>query len=125
MTEFQILSATKNNGGNIGYTDLLNLNMTDPVRDPLADKARIKQMISDGLLNGATDAYCLISITDAGRRYLQDACYLDEQKKQLAKEASKKETNKNRHEWKLAIVGAIISGLAGLAFEVFAFFFLS
>ena len=123
MTEFQILSAIKNNGGNIGYTDLLNLNMTDPVRDPLADKARIEQMIRNGLLNGATDAYCLISITDAGRRYLQDACYLEEQKKQLAEQASKKETNERRHKWILAIGSAFIAGLIGLAFDIIAKFF--
>lgn len=124
MTELQILSAITNNGGSIEYTALLNQNMTDSNRDGLADKARIEQMIKDGLLDGRTDAYCNISITKLGRLHLQDACYLEDQNKKLADDAAKNESKKNRHDWYLAIVGAVIAGLIGLAFELIAFFFL-
>ena len=125
MTEFQILSAIKNNGGSIEYTALLNLNITDTNRDGLADKARIEQMIKDDLLKGKTDAYCHISITDPGRLYLQNAYYLEEQNKKLADDTAKNKAKKKKHDWWLAIGGAIIAGLIGFAFELIAFFFLT
>ena len=125
MTELQILSVIKNNGGSIGYTDLLNQNLTDTARDGLADKARIKQMIEAGLLEGRTDAYCSISITDTGRLHLQNASYLEDQNKKLAKESAKNKSKENRHDWLLTIVGAFVAGLIGLAFELIAFFFLN
>lgn len=124
MTELQILSAVKNNGGSIEYTALLNLNMTDTNRDSLADEARIEQMIEDGLLKGKTDAYCHISITKPGRLHLQNAYYLEEQNNKLTDEAAKNKANEHRHDWKLAIGGAVIAGLIGLVFELVAFFFL-
>ena len=124
MTELQILSVIKNNGGSIEYTALLNQNLTDTNRDTLADKALIKQMIGDKLLVGKTGAYCHISISDKGRLYLQNANYLEDQNKKLAEDAAKNETKKNRHDWGLAIGGAVIAGLVGLAFELVDYFFL-
>ena len=124
MTEFQILSAVKNNGGSMDYTALINLNMTDANRDALADQARIKQMIRDKLLEGRADAFCQISISDVGRLHLQNACNLEEQEKKLSDKAAKKESDKKRHDWGLAIGSAVIAGLVGLAFELIAFFFL-
>ena len=124
MTELQILSVIKNNGGSIEYTALLNQNMTDSNRDALADKALIEQMIGDKLLVGKTGAYCHISISDQGRLYLQNAYYLEEQNKKLTENAAKNESKKNRHDWFLAIGGAFIAGIIGLAFELIAFFFL-
>ena len=124
MTDLQILSALINNGGSIEYTDLLNLNISDTKRDSVADKARIEQMIKDGLLEGKTNAYCHISITDRGRLHLQNTYYLEEQKQKLAEDAAKNEAKKNRHDWYLALGGAFIAGLIGLAFELIAFFFL-
>lgn len=124
MTEFQILSAIKNNDGSIEYTALLNLNMTDTKRDTLADKERIKKMISKGLLKGKADAFCQITITNRGRLHLQNAYYLEEQKQKFAKDNAKNEAKKNRHDWWLAIGGAFVAGLIGLAFELVVFFFL-
>ena len=124
MTEFQILSAIKNNGGSIGYTDLLNLNMTDTVRDPLADKARIEQLISKKLLAGATDAYCQLSITNEGRMHLQNAQYLEEHQNQLAEDVTNNKTKEYRHNWFITIVGAFITGLITLALNVATYFLL-
>ena len=124
MTETQILSVIKNNGGSIEYTALLNQNLTDSNRDVFADKERIKQMINDNLLTGETEAYSRISISNKGRLYLQNAYYLEEQNKKLAEDAANDEGKKNRHDWFLAIGGAFIAGLIGLAFELISFFFL-
>lgn len=87
MTEFQILSALKNNGGCMEYTALLNQNMTDTNRDPSADEARISQMIKDKLLEGKAEAYHNISITKYGRMFLQDALQaINEKLKDQAKQ---------------------------------------
>lgn len=124
MTELQILSVVENCGGSIEYTNLLNFNLTDTNRDTLADKARIEQMIGKGLLKGKTDAFCCISISNSGKLHLQNARYLEEQKQKFAEDAAQNETKKNRHDWGLAIGGAFIAGLIGLAFELVVYFFL-
>lgn len=120
MTELQILSALKHNGGSMDYATLINLNMTDVNRDALADQARIKQMIDDKLLVGKADAFCNISISDIGRLHLQNACNLEDQEKKLAKESAKNQAKKNRHDWGLALGGAFIAGLIGLIFDLIA-----
>lgn len=125
MTELQILSAVKNNGGCIEYVSLLNLNITDTNRDALADKARIENLISSKLLKGKAEAYCTITITDEGRLYLQDADYLEEQDKKLSEQATSDKAKENRHEWYLTIVGGLIAGIIGLAFELICFFILA
>ena len=124
MTNKQILSALKNNNGCMEYTALLNLNITDTCRDPLADEARIEQLLKDNLLNGKADAYCHISITKKGRLYLQDTAYFEDHNKQLADKAANDNAKKNIHEWRLTVGGALISGIVGLAFELMCFFFL-
>lgn len=123
MTEFQILSAIKNNGGSIEYTALLNLNSIDPNPDPSADKARINQMIANKLLRGKTDAYCLISITDSGRLYLQDACYVEQQNNKLAHDRANEISNQKRHDWVMMAVGAVVAGAVGLAFDLIRLLF--
>lgn len=125
MTEIQILSAIKNHDGSMEFTELLNLNMTDANRDPIADRSRIEQMIKDKLLEGKADANCVISISDKGRLHLQNSYYLEEQNKKFAEDTAKSKAKKNRHDWYLAIGSAIIAGLIGLLFELIAFFFLS
>ena len=124
MTELQILSAVKNSGGSIQYTALLSLNASDTHLDPIADKERIDEMIEKKLLSGKTEAYYNISITKEGRMYLQNAAYLEDQNKKLAQDAAKNKAKQNRHDWYLALGGAFIAGLIGLAFELIAFFFL-
>lgn len=122
MTELQILTVIKNNGGSIGYTDLLNQNLTDTNRDGIADKARIEKMIERDLLEGRTDAFCSISITDEGRLHLQDAEYLEQQKQQLADDAARENTKNKRHDWRIAIIGALIAALVGFGFDAVAHF---
>lgn len=121
MTELQILSAVKNNGGVIQYTELLSLNLSDEYQDPQADKARIVKMINEGLLSGTAEAYSCICITATGRMHLQNATYLEKQNKKLTKDASKHEAKKNRHDWYLAIVGALIAAIVGLVFEILSY----
>lgn len=123
MTELQILSAIKNNGGSIEFTSLLNLNMTDTKRDILADKARIKQMIEKGLLEGKADAFSYVSISDRGRLYLQNAQYLEEQQQKLANYTAQNEAKKNRHDWYIAIISGLIAGLIGIVAEFFYILF--
>ena len=118
MTEIQILSAVKNNGGSIAYTELLSLNLTDPYLDATADKERIKKMMKAGLLEGETRAYGSISITDAGRLFLQDACYNEEQKHKLAKDSANERSNQQRHEWKITITSIVLTALLGILVDV-------
>ncbi len=118
MTEFQILSAVKNNGGCMRYVDLLNLNLTDVNRDPLADKARISKMIEAKLLEGKTEAYCSISITKEGRLFLQDAYYIEEQNSKLAYDRANEISNQKRHDLWVALIGAVVGSLSGIILDV-------
>ena len=122
MTEYQILSALKNNGGSMEFTALLNLNMTDTHRDGIADEERIKNMIKDKLLRGNAEAFGVISITKPGRLHLQNAQYLNDKAKQISNEASDKEAKQNRNNWLMTVVGAVIAGIVGLAFELISLF---
>lgn len=123
MTDLQILTAVKNNDGCIEYTALLNQNLTDGYIDPSADKEQINKMIKNGLLEGETRAYCSISITPEGRLFLQDKYYLEEQEQKFADDTARNDAKNKRHDWKIAIVGALIASLSGLAFDIIAFFF--
>lgn len=76
MTEKQILTAVKNNGGHIEYTQLLSMNLSESKPRPRADKALIGILIRDGFLLGQAKASVLISITDAGELRL---CSLEDQ----------------------------------------------
>ncbi len=118
MTDLQILTAVKNNNGAINYTDLLNLNMSDAYRDPSADKYRINKLIEQKYLKGSTEAYGTISITDNGRLFLQDSYYLEEQNKKLDKNASNEKAKEKRHNWWVALIGAIVGSLSGIILDV-------
>lgn len=122
MTELQILTAVKNHNGTIDYVELLNLNLTEPNRDPIADKERIEQMIKDGLLSGSVGANSSIHISKHGRRFLQDAYYANESENKAANEKAN-ETRKNYwRNLKVTILGALISALVGFLFNALAFF---
>lgn len=71
MTELQILNAVSNNGGSIGYTELLNQGLSDSVFDPLTDRAVIRALHRSGALSGDLEAYGIISISDDGRLALR------------------------------------------------------
>lgn len=71
MTDLQILSAVRDNGGSMEYTALLNLGLSYPNHDSLADKARIEKLIKDKCLSGETEAYSAIALKRPGRLYLQ------------------------------------------------------
>lgn len=114
MTELQILSAIKNNGGSIEFTALLNQNMTDANRDSLADQERIKQMIKNGLLSGKTDAYCHISITKPGRLHLQNATYLEEQNKKRETVDAESKSEQKRQNRFLRITTLVSLGIAAI-----------
>lgn len=115
MTDIQILSAIKNNGGSMDFVSVLNLNITDNNRDALADKSRIEKMINDKLLEGKTNAHCQIVITDAGRQFLQDQYYLEEQRQKDAQEAAKDKADqkrRNRFLCATTIISLVIAALA-------------
>jgi hypothetical protein len=122
MTELQILTAVKNNNGTIGFVDLLNLSLTDPHPDPIADEDRIKQMIKDGLLTGEAGAYSQIHISKYGRRFLQDSCYASEEEQKAADKRSQEASDNHRRNLKTTILGALISALAGFLFNALAFY---
>ena len=114
VTELQILSAIKNNGGSMEYTSLLNLNMTDHDRDTLADKTRVCQMLKDDLLDGTAGAFCTISISDKGRLYLQNACYLEEQNNKAAEQVAKDRADQDRQNRFLRITTIVSLGIAAM-----------
>ena len=115
MTELQILSAVKNHNGSMEYTELLNLDLTDPIRDPLADKTRIEQMIKNELLEGDAQPYHIISISDKGRLHLQNSCYLEEQNNKLAQETAKDKAEQQRQNRFLRITTLISLGIAAIS----------
>lgn len=83
MTELQILNAVANNGGSIGYTELMNQGLSDSVFDPLTDRALIRALHKSGVLSGDLSAYGSVFISDDGRlrlRHLQHEA--EEQAKQ-------------------------------------------
>ncbi len=71
MTDLQILTTVRDNGGSMEYTALLNHGLSYPNHDSLADMARIEKLIEDKHLLGKTEAYSTIALRKHGRLYLQ------------------------------------------------------
>lgn len=67
MTELQILSAVKNNGGSIDYVTLLNIGLSDPEHDALTDRDLIHKLIDAQILSGKPGANSTISFGKEGR----------------------------------------------------------
>lgn len=88
MTELQILNAVANNGGSIGYTELMNQGLSDSVFDPLTDRALIRALHKSGALSGDLAAYGTVFISDEGRLHLH----------QLQQEASIRAENVRREQ---------------------------
>lgn len=118
MTELQILSAVKNNGGSIGYVALLNLGLSDPVHDPLTDRDLIRKLIDTQVLFGKPGANSTISFGKEGRLRLQELQQLDEEHRQKVSdnEANKKADRKSQLLNTLlgAVIGAILTLLVEL-----------
>ena len=66
MTDFQILDAIRNNGGSIGFTDLLNQGLSMSKPDGNADKYRIQRLLADHYISGDASAYGTIRIESKG-----------------------------------------------------------
>lgn len=111
MTELQILNAVKNNGESIGFTDLMNLGMSDTVWYPNADKQRICQLINAEILAGDAEAHGTIHFGKVGHLRLQELQQIEEDNaKQAAKEA-KDRKSQFRHDWAIAIVSSLLGAL--------------
>ena len=116
MTELQILSVVKNNGGSIGYVDLLNIGLSDMELDSLADRDLIREMIQSGVLSGNQDAYTTIHLGKKGRLRLKELQEQEQQRSQQAAYSAKQKSDQFRHDWAVAIA----SGLIGTVFGVFS-----
>lgn len=136
MTDLQILTAVKNSGGTIRYTDLLNLGLTDAAFDPLADRARIHVLRYAGALSGDLSAYSSVSITAQGRlllAQLQTEVSLQQEKEQkehdaqqaaeekerqyLSREESRKQADRKAEhafQYKLSLLNALLTFVSGL-----------
>ena len=119
MTDYQILSAVKNNGGTIDYVKLLNLGLSDPFYDPLADKQRIETLIKKNYISGKTDGFASISLTNEGRKHLQTLQHLEKTNKNRTKKETLKKSKKIMFEIFLVVLGAILSYVFSFIFSLF------
>lgn len=113
MTELQILSAIKNNNGNINYVDLLNLGLTDSIRDPLADRDLIRQLIRTNVLSGSAEAHGTIAFGKNGRLRLRELEKNAEDAIKHAKDHAEERRNDKRHDWTVALVSVAIGAILG------------
>lgn len=94
MTDFQILTAIRNNGGTIGFTDLLNQGLTDPKPNLKADEHRIRNLLSGNCISGKPDAYCSIHMEPNGTALLDQ---LEENLKQIEQKRADEVAKEKRH----------------------------
>ena len=129
MTELQILSAIRNNGGHMNYLDLMNLGITDPNWMPNADRQRIRQLIDSKVLSGKTEAYGSITFGEAGFLRYQDLILQQdaerkaqetaiEEQRRLKRELEAEQANKNTEQKRqrsfeilLVIISAAIANI--------------
>ena len=114
MTEIQILTALKNNGGFLGYTDLLNIGLSDAPNDPLLDRDLINKLIKDDILSGDTAAYATITFGKHGRLRLQELQQIEQAKAKQAAQKAKETRAQRRHDWFVALVGAAVGAILGV-----------
>lgn len=112
MTELQILSAVKNNSGSIGYVDLLNVGLSDPEFDALADRDLIRKLIASDVLSGKQEAYSTISFGKNGRLRLNELAQQEQERTQKEYKDRADKRAQHRHDWAVAIVGAL-TGVIG------------
>ena len=118
MTELQILSAIKNNGGTIDYAQLINLGRTDTGWDPVTDKRLIQKLIQQQILSGKTDAYSTITFGTKGLlRYKELKQLEDDLANQVADKKSEKNSNR-RFQLLNTILGAVIGAIVTILIQL-------
>ena len=100
MTVLQILSAIKNNGHSIEYSELLNSGNSDPNRDPTADNLRLQALKADRYIKGRLEPFHYISLTSKGIKRLDE----------LYKEADKesKQERQQRFDNKVSVASVLV-----------------
>ena len=114
MTELQILSAVKNNGGSIDFAELINHGKTDTGWEPTADQALINKLIDAKVLSGKTEAHSTITFGKEGLLRLRD---LQQAADNLSKQMTDKQSEKNadrRFQLFNTLLGAVIGAVATL-----------
>lgn len=113
MTELEILTAIKNNGDSIGYTELLNIGLTSQNGDVLTDSDLIEILIHQDVLSGNPNAFGRITFGKYGRLRLQQLQQLKQKSDEDAAKAAKEKRIQHRHDWAIAIFstlgGALLS----------------
>lgn len=111
MNTFQVLSVIRENGGTIGFVDLLNQGLSNPNSDSLADKQRIQNLLAEGYISGNTEAYGTIRMEPKGTVLLDQ---LEEKLKQLEQNRAD-EVSKEKRERKFSIALTIFGELLAFA----------
>ena len=118
MTELQILSAVKNNGGSIGYVDLLNIGLSDPEFDALADRDLIRKLIASDVLSGKQEAYSQISFGKNGRLRLKELAQQEQERTQKEDKDRADKRDQRRHDWAVAILGTLVGVIGTLLVQL-------
>ncbi len=96
MNELQILSAVKNNGGSIDYVTLLNIGLSDPEHDALADRDLIRELIDAQILSGNPGANSTISFGKEGRLRLRELLFQEDADRQAQQRANEEQARLQR-----------------------------
>lgn len=114
MTELQVLSAIKNRGGSISYTDLLNIGASDNPWEPLTDRELIARLAEDQILSGGQCAYGKISFGKHGRLRLKELEQCEQERSQKAAEEIAGKRAQRHHDWAVAIIGSLAGAVFGV-----------
>lgn len=117
MTNFQILTAIRNNGGSIEFTRLMDVGLSDPDLDPKSDKQRIQHLISQGCISGDTKAYSRISMLPKGTALLDSMNH----KRDNADEQAKSNALKERKQVRISFAQLLLGSAITLAIELILF----
>ena len=114
MTEFEILSALSKNGGSMGFIELVNLSLADPVPDPTGTSRLIRALLNDELLSGSTAAYGTIKLKPAGELRLDQ---LRQQEAQRTADCADRKAEEKRG-FRLDLICALAGSVATLLVEL-------
>lgn len=113
MTDFQILTAIRNNGGSIGFTDLLNQGFLYPKPDGKVDKYRIENLLADHYISGDTSAHGTIRMEPKGTVLLEQIEQKLYQHEQDRADEMAKEKRERKFSVALTIFGELIAFALG------------